>query len=103
MSICLEALNAAWTFLKRKPAFAGSAILALTIGIVCCSLVFNIFYSVLLKPLPFPDADRMIYIQGAEEFLNLFSENPAQFMERREYLHNIPYLAAIENGIVNLE
>jgi len=44
----------------------------------------------------------MIYIQGAEEFLNLFSENPAQFMERREYLHNIPYLAAIENGIVNL-
>jgi predicted permease len=45
--------------LRRNPGFAMTAILTLAIGIGATTAIFSIFYAVLLKPLPFPEPDRL--------------------------------------------
>ena len=46
--------------LRRSPVFAASAILALALGLGANTAVFSVVYAVLLRPLPYPDADRLI-------------------------------------------
>src|SRR5262249_23483871 len=49
--------------LRRNPGFAAAAILTLAIGIGANTAVFSVVNSVLLKPLPYPEAGRLISVQ----------------------------------------
>ncbi|HEX5085702.1 MAG TPA: ABC transporter permease [Blastocatellia bacterium] len=51
--------------LRRSPAFAAAAILTLAIGIGANTAVFSIVNGILLKPLPYPEAGRLISVQHA--------------------------------------
>ena len=55
-------LRYAFRQLRSSPGFAITAILTLTIGIGGTVAVFSVFDAVLLRPLPFKDADRLISI-----------------------------------------
>ena len=48
--------------LRRNPGFAAVAVLTLAIGIGATTAVFSVVYGVVIKPLPFPNADRLIRI-----------------------------------------
>jgi len=54
--------------LRRTPAFAGIAVATLAIGIGVTTAVFTVFNAVLLRPLPFRDAERLavVYAQNLE-------------------------------------
>src|SRR6266545_449095 len=46
--------------LRKAPAFAVTVTLTLALGIGANSAVFSAIYAVLLRPLPFPDAGRLV-------------------------------------------
>ncbi len=48
--------------LRRSPAFGGAAILALGVGIGACTAVFGVLWTVLIRPLPYTDASRLVFV-----------------------------------------
>jgi predicted permease len=48
--------------LVRVPSFAISTILTMALGIGAAAAMFSVFDGVLLRPMPFPDADRIVHL-----------------------------------------
>src|SRR4051794_12290309 len=48
--------------LARTPSFSAAAVLTIAIGVGATTAVFSVVYGVLLRPLPFPNADRLVQI-----------------------------------------
>jgi putative ABC transport system permease protein len=48
--------------LRRQPGFAAVAILTMALGIGATTMLFSVAYGVLLKPLPWSDADRLLRV-----------------------------------------
>jgi hypothetical protein len=53
--------------LRRNPGFAATAIVTLALGIGLNTAIFSAAYGVLWRPLPYPDPDRLIIIQSAQQ------------------------------------
>jgi putative ABC transport system permease protein len=54
----------AWRMMRREKTFALAAILVLALGIGGNTAIFSVVHAVLLKPLPFPEPDRLYYVWG---------------------------------------
>jgi putative ABC transport system permease protein len=75
----------ALTMMRRNPAFAAAALLTLALGIGATTAVFSVVYGVLLRPLPYPDADRLV---------RLSEEHPGAVSPlRAPMLSNLTYYA----------
>jgi putative ABC transport system permease protein len=61
-------LRYSFRILARNPGFSAVAILTLALGIGANTAIFSVVNSILFRPLPFPDADRLVV---------LCEENPA--------------------------
>jgi predicted permease len=58
----MQDLRYALRGLRRQPVFASVAILTLALGIGATTAVFSVLFQVLLKPLPYPQADRLVAV-----------------------------------------
>jgi putative ABC transport system permease protein len=67
MSVVLRSLGRELRFalrgLARRPAFTIAAVLTLAIGIGATTAIFSVVYSVLIKPLPYPNAGELVRIR----------------------------------------
>ena len=52
--------------LRHHPAFAGSLIAVLAVGVAVTTAMFSIVYGVLLRELPYPDADRLVTLASTD-------------------------------------
>ena len=52
--------------LRHHPAFAGTLIAVLAVGVAVTTAMFSIVYGVLLRELPYPDADRLVTLASTD-------------------------------------
>ena len=53
-------LRYAFRQLLRNPGFAVVAVLTLALGIGATTAVFSVVYAVVLRPMPFPESERLV-------------------------------------------
>ncbi len=89
--------------LLRSRAFAATAILMLALGIGGNAAIFTVADAVLLRPLPYRDADRLVVVQESKppQFAT-FSVAPANFLDWRRRSTAFDGLAAIGQKSMNL-
>ena len=54
-----------------QPGFTAAAVLTLALGIGATTSIFSVVYAVLLKPLPYPEAERLVGVYHRAPRLNL--------------------------------
>ncbi len=69
--ILFDDLRFAFRSLLNNPGFALSAILALALGIGSNSAIFSILDAVLLRPLPFPQSERLVNVWESNQTRNI--------------------------------
>ena len=57
--------------LRKQPLFTLVAVLTLTLGIGANTAIFSLLYQVLLRPLPYPDADRLVFVWNMYPLMGL--------------------------------
>ena len=85
--------------LRNAPGFAAVSILTLGIGLGAATAVFSVVNSVLLRPLPYPDAERIVRVQQVDAegraFRNMSGPN---FEDLREQSRSFEALAIYAGG-----
>ena len=57
--------------LRKQPVFTLIAVLTLTLGIGANTAIFSVLYQALLRPLPFPEADRLVFVWNSYPLMGL--------------------------------
>ncbi len=90
--------------MRKSPAFALTAVLSLALGIGANTAIFTVVHAVLLKPLPFPQPDRLVQIWESQPSRGWFRNvvNPFNFLDWRERTHSFEEMAAVSGHTANL-
>ena len=85
MDQLLHDIRFGWRLLRRSPGFTTAAVLALGLGIGATTAVFTLLDRVVLRPLPYPDPDRLTMVWETNDSKSLAHErlSPVNFMDYR--------------------
>jgi predicted permease len=90
--------------LRKSPAFTVVAVLTLALGIGANAAIFSVFDAILLRPLPYPEADRLVRIW--ESSIKYDSPrnvvNAINFLDWRDHSQSFESMAAISSLMTNL-
>jgi len=83
--------------LRKNPGFTLVAVLTLALGIGANTAIFSVINSVLLKPLPYRDAEAIMTVWQYSTSLAIQEDvSPANFLDYKEQNHVFEEMAAIE-------
>ena len=78
-----------------------AAVAALTLGIGVNTAIFSVVNAVLLKPVSFPDPDRLVVLMTTSPDGNGSGGSPAKFQHFREQSSVVQDVSAYRTGVVN--
>ncbi|MBA2603235.1 MAG: ABC transporter permease [Acidobacteria bacterium] len=84
----------------QSPAFTLAAVAALTLGIGANTAIFSVVNAVLLKPVSFPDPDRLVIMLNAPQGSGP-GASPAKFQHYRAQDSVVENVSAFRTGIIN--
>jgi putative ABC transport system permease protein len=97
MDTLMQDLQYAIRTLIKNPAFSVVAILTLALGIGANTTIFTVVNGVLLKPLPYPEPDRLLMLWETQLHDDaLHTVAPANFFDWREQSRSFVKMAAID-------
>ena len=96
-------LRYAWRQWRRAPAFAIATLVTLALGIGANTFVFSVVNAVVLRPLPFPAADRLVSVQSIDRR----SQSPAglsypNFFDFRRNARTLAHIASFRSTDLTL-
>jgi putative ABC transport system permease protein len=85
MDAVLQDLRFGWRQLRRTPGFTLAALVALALGVGATTAIFTVLDRVVLRPLPYPDPDRlaMVWEQNDAKALPHERISPVNFVDYR--------------------
>jgi putative ABC transport system permease protein len=92
------ALRVLW----KQPGFSAIAILTLALGIGANTAIFSVVNAVLLRPLPYPQADRLVLIRERTNIFDSGSVSLPNYLDWRASQRGFTDLALFRRGDANL-
>src|SRR5579871_2097073 len=93
----LHDLQYVWQTTRRSPAFVLAVVVILAVGTGANTAIFSVLNGIVLRPLPFPDPDRLVSItsrQPAEHLSRIKTSNP-DFEDFRGRNHTFEQIGAV--------
>src|SRR5262245_14925211 len=84
--------------LRRSPGFTLTAIAALALGIGSNTAIFSVVNKVLLEPLPYPHAERLVQLMSASPLGDQHVASIPKYLVWRDYTTVYEYIAAYDAG-----
>jgi putative ABC transport system permease protein len=88
-------LRFAFRMFAKTPGFTAVAVLTLALGIGANTAIFSVVYAVLLQPLPYKDASRLIVMNETTPKVGTVSVSYQNFLDWRTQNHEFSQMAAI--------
>ena len=81
--------------LRKSPGFSAAALLTLALGIAANSAVFSVIEAVILRPLPFAEPDRLVWLNGKLPLTDEAGVSPPDFRDYRAQNRTFEQIAAM--------
>jgi predicted permease len=100
----MQDLRYALRSLRKQPIFTLVAVLTLTLGIGANTAIFSLLYQVLLRPLPYAAADRLVFVWNGYPLMGLpqASVSIPDYLDRRNQAQGIEDATLFSTRAVNL-
>ncbi len=104
MGTLIEDLKHALRVFRTSPLFAATAVAAIALGIGATTAIFSVVNAVVLKPVPYPEPDRVVQLQILRDDVPFFGLNtsPVKFMLWRELDDVFAAVAGFQTAALNL-
>jgi predicted permease len=87
--------------LRHNRAFALTAVLTLGLGIGATTAIFSAVYALLLRPLPYPDVNRLVFVSAHSSKGSIDMLLSQDFVAARSSTHSFEQFAGYENWTEN--
>jgi putative ABC transport system permease protein len=98
----VQDLRYALRTLLKSPGFTAVTVLTLAIGIGANVALFSVIDSLLLRPLPYPDADRIVTLWSTQPDGSRTNVSPADFLDYREQNRVFEHIGALSQVEFNV-